>query len=195
MPTHHLRSQRILLGIILCAGLVGCSAVESRQPMGLEPAADIAEQLQGVWAHGNDVICMTHIATGVCSMAYLETSKRAVDASVYQLIVRRSPQRIYANLTEPKDDPTATNLYCIALLQISDKNNCAVLLPRVTAFAAAIEQAALAGTNKAKDSVTLDCSPAQFETYLAGVVQSNVWRTEEPVRLIRLVPATEAVTK
>jgi len=186
----------MLLGITICGGLVGCSAVESRQPMGLEPAADIAEQLQGVWAQGDDIVCMTHSATGVCSLAFIETNnKQALDANVYQLAIRRSPQRIYANLTEPKEGANGSNLYCIALLQISDRNHCAVILPRVAAFAAAVEQAALVGTNKSKDSVTIDCSPAQFEKYLDGVVQSNVWRTEEPVHMIRLVPAAGSATK
>ncbi len=189
MKTNHMRSLTMLLGIIICAGLVGCSVVESRQPMGLEPAADIAEQLQGTWTQGKDVICMTHTVTGVCSLAYVETSKHALDANVYQLVLRRSPQRVYANLTKPQDDPAATNLYCISLLQISDKNHCTVILPRVAAFAAAVEQAALVGTNRSKDSVTIDCTPAQLEKYLDGVVQSNVWRTEDPIHLIRLVPA------
>jgi hypothetical protein len=195
MKTTHLRRPSLLLGIILCAGLAGCSVVESRQPMGLEPAADVAEQLQGVWSHGKDVVCMTHSATGVCSLAYIESSKQVLEANIYQLAIRRSPQRIYANLTEPKDDPAATSLYCVALLQRSDNNHCTVILPRVAAFAAAVEQAALAGTNKSKDNVTIDCTPAQFEQYLAGVAQSNVWRTEEAIHLIRLVPVAGTAAK
>ena len=179
------------LGLLLSLALVGCSAVESRQPMGLEPATDVAEQLQGVWLHGDDVVCMTHMATGVCALAYVENSKRGLDVTTYQLVLRCSPRRLYANLGKPDDNPATTATYCFALLDVRDADHCTVVLPRVAAFAEAVARGALAGTTSSADNVSIDCTPAQFETFLDSVVASNLWRVEEPRQLVRMKPTAK----